>query len=370
MSFRMAPTITTSNPLRSPLSTPTSRRVVLGNKTTNLTPTHHTHTPNPKHQRQELLNAPSDFFDIDGIKVRTTGQFASDEMARTKRPPRTPPTSYFFPPRPTHPPTPTNLAAGQKRGIDEIEKGDEHHDSENMTKEGNKGTGKQASATGGNGNLVSKFQSFERVMEEEGTGANKQDATFAAAENERATQRQGVTTMPSFHASQEGPLPLEEQFSIQEEMSQNTVDKLVCLTFCPLTGPSILLTVLFHRMQLPSLNPTALKPRALPRPLSPLKTAARVCQALWTSINILPEPAVPLPVTRTRSLIVKHLSKRKRSCCVPGCNSQHTRSEQIKLTRALRTWPTLNHPVLVHLRCHHRSLLSRPLSVRQDQGAY
>lgn len=48
-------------------------------------------------------------------------------------------------------------------------------------------------------------------------------------ENERATAELKTTTSPltSFHASQEGPVPLEEQFVIQEETSQKTLENLV-----------------------------------------------------------------------------------------------------------------------------------------------
>ena len=41
------------------------------------------------------------------------------------------------------------------------------------------------------------------------------------------TNSTGQTTLPSFHASQEGPGPVDVQFEIPEEMSQRTLDNLV-----------------------------------------------------------------------------------------------------------------------------------------------
>jgi hypothetical protein len=37
-----------------------------------------------------------------------------------------------------------------------------------------------------------------------------------------------ISLPTSFHASQEGPLPVEEQFDIQDETSQKTLETLVC----------------------------------------------------------------------------------------------------------------------------------------------
>jgi hypothetical protein len=52
----------------------------------------------------------------------------------------------------------------------------------------------------------------------------KEDATEPLSAESKAT-----TNMPlaSFHASQEGPLPIEEQFDIQDEASQEILEKLV-----------------------------------------------------------------------------------------------------------------------------------------------
>ena len=43
-------------------------------------------------------------------------------------------------------------------------------------------------------------------------------------------QEQTQTASTSFHASQEPPVVPEEEFHIQEEMSQTAVDQLVCIT--------------------------------------------------------------------------------------------------------------------------------------------
>jgi hypothetical protein len=40
------------------------------------------------------------------------------------------------------------------------------------------------------------------------------------------------TTLTSFHASQEPPMPVEDQFDIQDEMSQRTLDKIVSTSAC------------------------------------------------------------------------------------------------------------------------------------------
>jgi hypothetical protein len=38
------------------------------------------------------------------------------------------------------------------------------------------------------------------------------------------------TSLTSFHASQEPPMPVEDQFDIQDEMSQRTLDKIVSMS--------------------------------------------------------------------------------------------------------------------------------------------
>lgn len=83
--------------------------------------------------------------------------------------------------------------AGQKRGIDMVE------DAEREERQSQR----------------------ENIHKEEQEGNDGRKEVVGAATGPRR-----FTTIPSFHASQEGPMEIEEQFNIQDEMSQGAVDNL------------------------------------------------------------------------------------------------------------------------------------------------
>jgi hypothetical protein len=71
-----------------------------------------------------------------------------------------------------------------------------------------------------------KEEKEERVQEKEERVEEKEDEENGSS---AATSKAMTSALSSsFHASQEGPVPLEEQFVILDEASQNTVDNLVC----------------------------------------------------------------------------------------------------------------------------------------------
>ena len=152
--------------LRSPTSTQSPRRV-LGDKSTNLT---------PRRLHKTFVNLD----DVADVKTNLT-----DEMSRTKTPSR----------------SVVGKVAGQKRPINMVE-GAERVEEEQAP-------GKKVDEKVHGGKALEERQTIE-------------------GDSTRPTRQ--LTAMSSFHGSQEGPLPLEEQFSIQEEMSQTAVETLVSHT--------------------------------------------------------------------------------------------------------------------------------------------
>ena len=96
--------------------------------------------------------------------------------------------------------------AGQKRGIDMVE------DAEREERQSQR----------------------ENIHKEEQEGNDGRKEVVGAATGPRR-----FTTIPSFHASQEGPMEIEEQFNIQDEMSQGAVDNLVSSATFPLHNDCI-----------------------------------------------------------------------------------------------------------------------------------
>jgi hypothetical protein len=98
-----------------------------------------------------------------------------------------------------------NPKIGQKRSIAQVDGTEEHEESRS----------RQASLSRG-----TKAETDVVVIKEE----EDSDAEEPSSAETKATHE---TKLTSFHESQEGPLPLEEQFEIQEEASQRTLEKLV-----------------------------------------------------------------------------------------------------------------------------------------------
>ncbi len=112
---------------------------------------------------------------------------------------------------------------GQKRSIAQVD-GTEEHKKLSLQKWGSPvlevSEDKKASAGVVKGDVEVENQGLNArvVNKEEESGTEP-----STAESKTTT----TTLMTSFHASQEGPVPLEEQFVIQEETSQKTLEDLV-----------------------------------------------------------------------------------------------------------------------------------------------
>lgn len=78
------------------------------------------------------------------------------------------------------------------------------------------------------GGLVKENGDYAMKSESDHETAPKQAGDDAETEPKSEDSKATTSTLlTSFHASQEGPLPIEEQFAIQDEVSQDTLETLV-----------------------------------------------------------------------------------------------------------------------------------------------
>jgi hypothetical protein len=115
-----------------------------------------------------------------------------------------------------------SLQAGQKRSISQVDGADEHEQS--LMRQG-----RLSPLTMEEQRLVKKEEDEDDVAKldsEVGRALKHEedDRTEASLSESKTTTD---TLLTSFRASQEGPLPIEEQFDIQDEPSQKTLENLV-----------------------------------------------------------------------------------------------------------------------------------------------
>jgi hypothetical protein len=114
------------------------------------------------------------------------------------------------------------LHAGQKRSISQVDGAEEYEQSPMRE-------GRLSQLTMEEQRLVKKEEDEDDVMEPDSEVGKalkheEDDTTEASSSESKATTD---TLLTSFHASQEGRLPIEEQFDIQDETSQKTLENLV-----------------------------------------------------------------------------------------------------------------------------------------------
>jgi hypothetical protein len=113
-----------------------------------------------------------------------------------------------------------SLQAGQKRSISQVDGADEHEQS--LTRQG-----RLSPLTMEEQRLVKKEEDDVARLDSEVGRALKHEGDDRTETSFSESKTTTDTLLTSFHASQEGPPPIEEQFDIQDEPSQKTLENLV-----------------------------------------------------------------------------------------------------------------------------------------------